>query len=313
MRFILRALGISVAAFFIVVFTTFTFVFIKKVWFGGGGKHAAAGKSHVMILEVSGIMMSATRELRELDEALDNPHTKAIVVRVNSPGGLVAPSQELYEALKRADQKVPVVISMGSLAASGGYYASLGGRKIYANAGTLTASIGVVMEFMNLQKLYEWAKIERYAMTAGKLKAAGSEFRPMTAEERELFTGMLSDIHAQFKAAVKERRKLSDEEIEKWCDGRVMTGQQAKAAKLVDALGPLEDAVRDAKKLAGIPESAEVIYPESREGLLKRVLFGEDNDTQNRLGDAVRAVAGAVAAPPAIAPGWKVMLLSPVR
>lgn len=129
MRFVVRLLGFSVCFFFIVVFTTATYSFIKKMWFGGGHKNAPSG-SHVAVLDISGIMVSSTGTLQELDDILDDSSAKALVVKVNSPGGLVAPSQEIYEALKRADAKLPVIISMGSLAASGGYYASLGGRKI---------------------------------------------------------------------------------------------------------------------------------------------------------------------------------------
>ncbi len=312
MRSVFRLLGLTVASFFIVVFATATYSFIKKVWFGGGHKTTAhAGPSHVTVLDVSGVMMSATQTLRQLDDALEDSNTKAIVVRMNSPGGLVAPSQEMYEAFKRADKKVPVIITMGSVAASGGYYASLGGRKIYANPGTLTASIGVIMEFMNLEKLYQWAKVERFAMTAGKLKSAGAEFRAMTPEEKEFFHGLLENVHGQFKAAVKERRKLTDEEVAHWCDGRVMSGQQAKEAKLVDTLGTFDDAVRDAKKIAGLPDTAEVDYPEEKGGLLKKLLLG-DTDSESRLGRWLGLVAENVI-PASATPGWRVLLLSPVQ
>lgn len=167
------------------------------------------------------------------------------------------------------------------------------------------------MEFVNAEKLYQWAKVERFAMTAGKLKSAGAEYRPMTNEERQLFVALLADIHGQFKAAVKERRKLSDEEVDHWCDGRVMSGQQAKAAKLVDALGTFEDAVKEAKKAAGLPDSARVQMPESKEGLLKKLLLG-DSESESRLGSWLQLVAENFI-PASVTPGWRVMLLSPIQ
>jgi protease-4 len=300
MKGILRGLAAVMAVCLALTVVTLTYTFLKKVWFGQRGE----GKEQVAFIDVSGMMVSATSTLRELDELLEDKTVKALVVHINSPGGLVAPSQELYEAFKRADAKVPVIVSMASLAASGGYYAALGGRKIFANPGTLTASIGVIMEMVNTEKLYQWAKVERFTLKAGKFKDVGTPLRPMKPEERELLSTMLTDIHAQFRGTVKERRKLSDAELDAVADGRVMTGSQAKAARLIDEFGGLEDAIREAKKVAKLPETAYVRYSDAKEGLLKKILFGTLAGRWETLTDVL---------PPALGPGWRIALLAPVR
>ncbi len=304
MKGLLKVLGATVLVFLILVVLTGTVTFIKKVWFGGKSTGA-----HIAVLDISGMLTQSRPKIKELEALLENSGTKAIVVRVNSPGGLVAPSQELYNAIRRADEKVPVVISMGPLAASGGYYLSLGARKIVANPGTLTASIGVIIELVNTKKLFEWAKVERFAITSGKFKATGSPFKPMTAEERELLTKMVLDIYAQFKATVKERRKLTDAELVETTDGRVMTGTQALQAKLVDQIGDLHDAVEAARTLAKLPADAAVDYHEAQSGMVMKLLFGDDSESADNVLRGLtewRSEAGLV-------PGWRVMFLSVVR
>jgi len=307
MKPLFRVLGAVVAISLILVFATFSFNFVKKVWFGKSTDRDV----HVSVVDLSGVITNSLSFTRSLQEQVDNKSTKAIVVRINSPGGLVGPSQEMYEAIRKADEKIPVLISMGPLAASGGYYAALGGRKIYANAGTLTASIGVIMEMANTEKLYTWAKIERFTLKAGKFKDVGTPLRAMKPEEKELLQSMLTDIHEQFRATVKERRKLTDAEIENTADGRVMTGNQAKKAKLVDELGGLEDALREAKSLAKIPADAHVHYPVKNDGILKRYIFGDDEDAESRWGAWGKAISGIVSTE--ITPPWRVLLLAPVQ
>jgi protease-4 len=230
------------------------------------------------------VIVSSKAFTEKIQDHLENKRTKALLIRVNSPGGIVAPSQEMYEAVRRADEKIPVFVTMGSVAASGGYYLSLGARRIFANPGTLTASIGVIMEFANTEKLYQWAKIDRFSITSGKFKDAGSPFRPMKPEERALFNLMVQDIYRQFRDTVRVRRKLSEEELESSTDGRVMTGRQALESRLVDELGGAEDALRELKKTAGLSEDAEVLYPEDEKGMLEEILLGKD-DSKSLLRD----------------------------
>ena len=171
--------------------------------------------------------------------------------------------------------KKHVVASMGSIAASGGFYIAMGGEKIYANPGTLTGSIGVISEFPNVSGLLKWAGVDMRTITAGKLKDAGSPFREMTSEERAYFQAMLEDVHGQFIDAVAQSRKLPVEEVRKVADGRVFTGRKAKELKLVDELGGLQDAVAGAGKLAGIEGEPRIEYP-TKDRPLFRAMFGED-------------------------------------
>lgn len=315
MRPLYKTLGIVIAVFFTVVFVTATFSFIWKVWF----RSPSFSRGHVTVIEISGVIVDAQEKLRELEAIADNSSTKALVVRVNSPGGFVAPSQELYQALVKMDEKIPVVISMGPVAASGGYYISLGGRKIFANPGTLTASIGVISEFVNTQKLYQWAKVERYSITAGRLKSMGSPFRPMTAEEKAVITSLLQNIHGQFKDAVKARRKLTADEVNSVSEGQVMTGAQALSAKLIDSLGGLPEAVEEAKRLAKLKTDAATDYIEPDKGVLRKWLLGDSSALKDVLpknlsagGLPVEDLARQVAAH-FIQPGWQILLLAPVR
>lgn len=272
---------------------------------------SAQSKSHVAVMDLSGVIISSYHFTKQLEELTGRENVKAIVLRINSPGGIVAPSQEMFEALKKADTKKPVVVSMGSLAASGGYYAALGARKIYANPGTLTASIGVIMEFVNTEKLYTWAKVSRYNLTAGKFKDVGSPLRDMKPEEKELLSTMLKDIHIQFRSAVQTRRKLTQAELDSVADGRVMTGNQAFAAKLVDELGGFESAVKEAKELAQIPEDSFVEYPKKNEGMLKELLFGSDENESDSLFSKVSRLLTTAEAY-SVTTGWKIMALAPL-
>lgn len=305
MKNLTRAIFLIAAGCFLLVVLTLTALFTKKVWFGDG----LLRKGHIAVLEISGLILDATSKIRELQDLLETPGLRALILRLNSPGGFVAPSQELFEAIKKADLQIPVFVSMGEVAASGGYYIALGGRKIYANPGTLTASIGVIMEFANTEKLYKWAKVERYSMKSGKFKDLGTTQRAMTDEERRLIQDLIMDIHGQFRAAIKERRGLEDDDLEEVADGRVMTGNQAKAAKLVDEIGSLDDVVREAKRVAGLPETGFVRYPESKRGLIRKLLLGEEAGENYGAQNFLQALAQQAQ----LLPRWRVMLVSPVQ
>lgn len=263
---------------------------------------AAVAGGAVGVVEVNGAIMDAKKTLKRLEKMEESPEVKAVVLRLNSPGGAVAPSQEIYEAVKAF--KKPLVVSMSSVAASGAYYIACGAKKVFANPGTITGSIGVIMEFVNLQKLYEWAKIQRYAIKTGKFKAVGAEYREMTEEERALLQSMVDDVLSQFRKAVAEGRKLPMEKVIELSDGRIYSGSQAKAAKLVDELGTLQDAINAAAQEAKLEGKPRVVYPERRmrSRLLELFLDGGPDDedaSESRLsGDAAlaqvaRSVLGA--------------------
>jgi protease IV len=304
-RGLIRFLGGVAFACISLVVISLTISFIRDNWFG---RAENARKNNVGVLDLSGTIMSSSQFLKQLEDLTEKQPVKAIVVRINSPGGLVGPSQELFEGIKKADAKVPIIASLSSVAASGGYYAALGARKIFSNPGTLTGSIGVIMEFVNAERLLEWARVERFTLKAGKLKDAGSPFRKMTPEEREYLNSLLAEVHKQFKGAVKERRKLADADLERVTDGRIMTGSQAKEAKLIDELGGFNEALKEAKKLAGLPDDAVVEYPQKKRGLLRQLLWGEEEEgSETNLSRFTRAILGTTPSP-----GWRVLLLAPL-
>ena len=242
---------------------------------GDSSRHDDDGTDRVGVVEVTGPITESKRTLKDLEDFAEDKHIKAIVVRIDSPGGAVGPSQEIYDAIKRIKENKKVVASMGSMAASGGYYIACATDKIFSNAGTLTGSIGVIMELPNVQGLLKWAGVEMNTLKAGKMKDSGSPFRTMTDDERTYFQGMLADVHEQFIEAVAAGRGLAVEDVKPLADGRIFSGRQAKEAKLVDELGGIDAAVAEAAKLGGITGKPKTSYPH-REKPLMRQLFGDD-------------------------------------
>lgn len=216
-------------------------------------------RSRLALIRIEGPIMDSKDAVDEIKEYTKDSSIKAIVLRVDSPGGAVAPSQEIYEEVKKAVAEKPVVVSMGSVAASGGYYISSPATRIIANPGTLTGSIGVIMELPNLEGLMNKIGIRTEVIKSGKHKDIASAFRSMGKEEREILQGVMDNVHEQFMKAVAEGRKISIEDVRKIADGRIFTGEQAKTLGLVDELGTGEDAIKTAATLAGIKEEPEVV------------------------------------------------------
>ncbi|RPI68497.1 MAG: signal peptide peptidase SppA, partial [Geobacteraceae bacterium] len=221
--------------------------------------HFALG-AKVGVIEMTGVIMSANEILEDLREFREDSAIKAIVLRIDSPGGSVAPSQEIHDAVKKTAEVKPVVVSMGSIAASGGYYIAVAGQQIVANPGTMTGSIGVIMEFANYEELLKKIGWQNIVVKSGRFKDIGSPNRPMSDADRQLLQAMIDDVQSQFVDAVAQGRNLSPEEVKQIADGRIMTGRQALAAGLVDKLGGLETAIDLAADLAGIVDP-EVVYP----------------------------------------------------
>lgn len=214
-------------------------------FFGGG---------RVALLSIDGPITLADDLLEEIRQAQENNQIKAVVLRVNSPGGSVGASQEIYHALKRLDATKPVVASFGNVAASGGYYVGLAARRIYALPGTITASIGVRMSHVNAEELLRVLGVQPAILKSGHFKDIGAMHRPMRAEEEALLNDLLATMHAQFKAAVAKARGLSPAQVDAVADGRVLTGAEALAAGLVDAEGDLHDAIHEAGRLVGLDD-----------------------------------------------------------
>ena len=238
-----------------------------------------AGKEGVAIVRVEGPILDSYQTVEELKNFAEDPLVKAIVVRIDSPGGGVAPSQEIYNAVKRVrkEKNKTVIASMGTVAASGGYYIAVATDRILANPGTLTGSIGVIMQLANFQELLEKIGVKNVVVKSGKFKDIGSPFRPMQDEDRQLLQLVMDDVHRQFIDAVAEGRSLDLAEVEQLADGRVFTGQQAKSILLVDDIGDLHDAIKLAGELGGIegePRVLETSKPFSLRNLLESTFLG---------------------------------------
>ena len=230
----------------------------------------------VAIIPIEGEIFDSRDTLDALHRYADNATVKAIVVRINSPGGAIAPSQEIYSAIRRTRRESgkPIVASMDSVAASGGYYIAAGCDSIVANPGSITGSIGVVLQWFDMEELVRWAKLKPETITSGPLKAAGSPYRELSEAERQYFQRIVLQLHSQFVRAIAEGRsgKITPAEVAKIADGRVFTGEEALALKLVDQLGTIDDAVTSAARLAGIKGEPAKIWPRRRQATLLDVL-----------------------------------------
>lgn len=262
--------------------TLFTFVIGSSVIsLFGGEKMRITSNNTILKLKLEGVIMDGRKFLKHLSKYREDNSIKAIVIEVNSPGGVVGPSQELNYEIKRTREefKKPIVVVSTGLNASGAFYASVAADKILVMPGTLIGSIGVIMEFMNLEKLYDWAKVSRYSITTGKFKDSGAEYRPMREDERELFQSMADEVLLQFKTAVAEGRNLDINKVSEIADGRVVTGTKAIELGLADQIGSREDAIKVAADLAGLKDY-DVFEPQlDRPQWMK--FFGADEDEEN--------------------------------
>ena len=219
----------------------------------------------VAVVELEGIILDVEDIVRDLKSHRKNPLVRAVVVRINSPGGVVGPTQELHRALQQLRQAgKPVVASLGTVAASGGYYVAVAADTIYANPGTLTGSIGVIMQMPNLENVMKKVGIDYVVIKAGQFKDIGNISRLMAPEERRVLQSLLDDVHRQFIDAVAEGRKLDRAQVVQFSDGRVFSGAQAKALAMVDEMGGLEEAINGAAKLAGLHVPPNVVLPRRR-------------------------------------------------
>lgn len=256
-------------------------------------------KNEILNLEINGVIMNGKKFLAQLKKYSGDDSVKAVVIDINSPGGAVGPSQEIYYEIIRAKQKTKkifICVSTG-LMASGGYYAALGCDKIVVAPGAMVGSIGVIMEFANLEKLYDWAKVQRYTITSGKFKDSGSEYRPMRDDERQLFQDMINEVYNQFRSTVAHARGLSLETVTQYADGRVLTGAKAVELKFADAIGTHEDAVIMAAKAAKLNEGDYKIFKPHRErfNVMDLLSFNqeEDEDDLNSLADIKNTLMGS--------------------
>lgn len=229
------------------------------------GKGPLLGGEKVALVIIEGVILDSKEVIEQLEKHRSNPSVKALVVRINSPGGGVAPSQEIYEELgKVREAGKPVVASMGAVAASGGYYIASAADLIVANPGSITGSIGVIMQIPNISGLLKKVGIKAVVIKSGEHKDLASAFRELTSGERRILQGVLDDVHDQFIDAVAKGRRMDRKKVEPFADGRIFSGRQALALGFVDELGDLQDAIERAAKLGGIPGKPKVIQERKR-------------------------------------------------
>lgn len=240
------------------------------------GRWERLGGSKVALITVEGVILDSKEVIEQLEKYRTNPSVKAIVLRINSPGGGVAPSQEIYEEIlktRQADKK-PVVASFGSVAASGGYYVASAADLIVANPGSITGSIGVLLQIPNFSGLLQKIGVKSVVVKSGQHKDLASPTREMTDAERQILQGMLDDVHNQFIDVVAKGRQIDRKKVEAIADGRIFSGREAQSLGLVDHLGNLQDAIDRAGTLAGIRGKPTVIQERKRGLFLIDLLRG---------------------------------------
>lgn len=249
----------------LVVLTVIIFIASYALTIGTGIWSLIPGNK-IALIRIEGIILDSREVIEELKEYNSNESVKAILLRIDSPGGAVAPSQEIYEEVKkiRDEGKKKIVTSMGSVAASGGYYIASVSDKIVANPGSITGSIGVIMELANVSGLMKKVGVESVIIKSGKYKDMGSVFRTMTKEERGLLQSLMDDVHDQFIEAVAVGRDIEKERLIPIADGRVFTGRQAKELGLVDEIGNMQDAIRITADMAGIVGEPSILEKKKR-------------------------------------------------
>jgi protease IV len=269
---ILKGLGL-LGVFVLLVFAgAFFFAYLT----GGESKVLSMlSDDGVGVLLIDGAIDDSREPLSELKRFKEAPWIKAVVVRIDSPGGAVAPTQEIFEEIRKIKAQKPVIASMGGMATSGGYYIASACDKIVANPGTLTGSIGVIMQLANVEDLMKKIGVRGYNVKSGANKDIGSPFQDLSAEGRAILQGVVDSVHSQFVSAVAKGRDMDEAAVRKLSDGRIYSGAQAKALGLVDNFGTLEDAIDLAAKQAGIESDPAVYYsrPE-RESMVDRIFFG---------------------------------------
>ncbi len=266
-RRIVIGLGVIVA---LLIFFFMVLLFIGR--YSGGKPSRFAFGDKIAIVEIKGVISQSSSIIEELQQYLEDDGVKAIILRIDSPGGGVGPAQEIHREILKIKTKKKVVTSMGSVAASGGYYIACASDFIVANPGTITGSIGVLMQFSNFEELLKKIGIKGVVLKSGEHKDVGSPFREMTPEEKRIMQEVIDNVHQQFIKAVVEGRKLDYSKVLQIADGRILTGEQAKNLGLVDQMGNLQDTIDITAKMVGIVGKPNVIYPKRRLSLFELLI-----------------------------------------
>jgi protease-4 len=243
-----------------------------------GKGHLFGPRAQVGVVEINGVITSSRRIIKVLDRYRDDNSIKAIVLRINSPGGAVGPAQEILREVEKVRTKKKIVASLGTVAASGGYYIASGANLIMANRGTATGSIGVIMQFTNVEALTKKIGVDFFNLKAGRYKDVGSPFRPMTPQDKAYLQGLLDNIYQQFLSDVARNRKIPLAKLKMLAEGKIYSGEEAKQIGLVDAFGNLQDAIQKAGRLGGVRGKVKAIYPEKEGFSLLRLILGRETE-----------------------------------
>lgn len=268
-----RPFLLGILLLLIVGFLSFILILGMTYWTGGGSPLSI--RNRVGVVLVKGVITESKSTVDLLKKYGEDIHVRAVVVRIDSPGGSVAPCQEIYDAVSAVRKKKKVVASMGSIAASAGYYVACAADKIVANPGSVTGSIGALMHFSNLEDLLKKIGLKSSVIKSGKFKDIGSPVREMTVEEKQLIQGVIDDIYDQFLTTVSQNRKIPKEKLSPIADGRIFTGRQALKLGLVDELGDMEHSIDLAIKLAGMKGRPEILYPKEKGLTIWKIIADE--------------------------------------
>jgi len=273
-------------AFFLFLLAVFALLYIT-LRPSGESASVFGGDNRIGVVDLEGLIVTPEVVVRQLKRFGDDNSIKAIILHINTPGGGVAATEEIYQEVRRIEQErhKKVIASVETVGASGGYFVASACSKIFADKGSIVGSIGVIAEWVNYGKLMDWAKLQDITMKAGKLKDAGSPTRPMTAEEKAYFQGLLDNMHGQFIHAVADGRHLKVQDVQAIADGRVWTGDQALPMHLIDQIGDFRAAVKDTARSVGIKGEPELVRPATERRTLLDLLFG---DLSNFLPDRVK-------------------------
>lgn len=246
----------------LLIFFFSAFFFIGR--FVGGTLDRFSFGDKIAIVEIKGVITQSAQVIEEIHHYEEDAGVKAIILRIDSPGGGVGPSQEIHREVLKVRAKKKVVTSMGSVAASGGYYIACASDLIVANPGTITGSIGVLMQFSNFEELLKKIGVKGVVLKSGEHKDIGSPFREMTPNEKKIMQEVIDNVHQQFVQAVAEGRKLNRSKVMEIADGRILTGEQAKHLGLVDQMGNLQDTIDIVAKMVGIVGKPNVLFPKKK-------------------------------------------------
>ena len=264
-------------AFFLFVLAVFTLVYITL---RSGQQTASFGSSFgdkIAVVDLEGVILSPKTTVDQLKKYADDDSIKAIILHVNSPGGGVAASEEIYREVKRIrdEKKKRIVAAIESVGASGAYYVASATNKIYADEGSIVGSIGVISEWVNYGDLLRWAKLKAIVLKAGEFKDTGNPTRNMTPSEEQYLQSLIDNMHGQFIQAVADGRKMKFQDVKALADGKVWTGQQAASMKLIDQVADFQAAVKDTAKAVGISGEPTLVRPEKERKTVLDLLFGD--------------------------------------